>query len=148
MNEKTDLVDTVRSIVGGVLDLLVKGLVDAVNSVLLLLGDEPHEVLGRDLEGIRVARLDCIDGLVGDAVNADNERRKPDLQRLAELVSRRGETRSSRVRGASQEIVGQSVVQHIQRRVNHWNRGYTRENGDLWCSMLGGLCFCGRHGVG
>lgn len=111
----TYLVQAMGSVEGWVLDLLVERPVDTVNGGLLALGDESNDILGSDLEWIRITGLDSIDGLVGDIINADDERSQSDLQRLAELVRCGGETSSSRIGSASQEVGGQRIVQDVQR---------------------------------
>ncbi len=122
---------------------IVHPLAHVVRGALPALANKGDDVLGLRLEWVGVPRLDRVDGLVGIAVCAHDERRKFGLERLSELV--RGGRQLLRV-GIGRACVcvrGQHLVELGERGRDHGDRGDAGEDGDL--GRLRGLLLCGRR---
>lgn len=111
------MVDILSDVEGGSLEPVVKHLVyiadtlvHVVSGGLPTLANIAGDFLGLRLEGIRIARFDDVDGLVGDTIRANDERGKLDLDGLSELVSASRKPFGVEVRRAGICVRRQGVV--------------------------------------
>lgn len=124
----------------------VDGPVIVVSHVLAALTNISGNLLRLSFEGVRVTCFDNVNGLVGDSVRTNDERRKANLDRLGILDSGdrqllRGDKRSARVR-----IGCQGFVNGVQRTRDERNGAEARQDGNFWCILLGLCGGCGHCG--
>ena len=126
----------------------VDGPVIVVGHALAALMNVSGNLLRLSFEGVRVTRFDNVNGLVGESVRTNDERRKANLDRLGILVCGhrkllRGVIRSARVR-----IGCQGFVNGVQRTRDERNRAEAGQDGNFWRVVLGlcgGCGHCGRR---
>jgi hypothetical protein len=102
-------------------DLIVNRLVHSADGAILAFANISDNILRLDLKGIRITGLHHIYHIVGEAIRVDDERSQPNLEGLGKLVGGGGKDSGVGVGLAGEGVLGQNIIDRLERRRDHWN---------------------------